>query len=157
MVTNTFAQGNGKGKHHHEFDQILSTKIAFFTQELSLTPDEAMKFWAVYNQGWENIMKEARNVRISLKAIKAATECNPPKSDAEIKNLMNDYFKACNKELEAKELLFGELCKIISVEKAARTFIAEEKFRVYLIKTLRKPGGGNNQQEKNQTGGSSQK
>lgn len=135
-----FAQSK-EAKKGHDFDHILSTKIAFFTNELNLTPDEAVKFWAVYNQGWENLMKESHNVRRSLKALRRAMESTPKKSSAEIKNLMNEYFKACRKDLDAKEILFEELCKVVPVEKAAKTFIAEEKFRVYLIKNLRGQGG----------------
>ena len=31
-------------------EKIQSLKIAFITQKLQLTPDEAQKFWPVYNQ-----------------------------------------------------------------------------------------------------------
>lgn len=138
-ISCAFAQEKGE-KKGQDFDHILSTKIAFFTSELNLTPDEAVQFWAVYNQGWENMMKESHNVRKSLKALRRAMESTPKKSSAEIKNLMNEYFKACRKDMDTKEVLFEELCKVVPVEKAAKTFIAEEKFRVYLIKNLRGQG-----------------
>ena len=30
--------------------RMMSEKVAFFTVELDLTPEEAQKFWPVYNQ-----------------------------------------------------------------------------------------------------------
>jgi hypothetical protein len=39
----TYAQQDGKG------DKIESLRIAFISQRLSLTPEEAQKFWPIYN------------------------------------------------------------------------------------------------------------
>ena len=41
-------------------DEIMSQKIAFFTQELDLTPEEAQKFWPVYNAGWKRLKQPER-------------------------------------------------------------------------------------------------
>jgi hypothetical protein len=87
-------------------------------------------------------MVQGYKVRKVLKSLREAIDSTPKKSDAQIKELMDKYFEACNKEMEAKETMFKELCKVVHVEKAAKTFIAEEKFRVILIKNLRNPKQG---------------
>ena len=45
-------QGNKPSEEQRkkEFERIQSEKIAFITQELDLSPEEAQVFWPVYNQ-----------------------------------------------------------------------------------------------------------
>lgn len=47
ITTNGFAQGPGGGG---QGDKIEALRIAFISQRLNLTPEEAQKFWPVYNQ-----------------------------------------------------------------------------------------------------------
>lgn len=136
--SNIFAQQEGnKNQGHKHHDHMISNKIAFFTQELDLTPKEAVQYWAVYNQCWDSLMVQGYKVRKALKSLRETIDSTPKKSDAQIKELMDKYFEACDKEMEAKKTMFKELCKVVPVDKAAKTFIAEEKFRVILIKSLR--------------------
>ena len=130
-------QENNKDQWHKNYDHMISNKIAFFTQELDLTPKEAVQYWAVYNQCWDSLMVQGYKVRKALKSLKEAMDDTQKKGDTQIKELMDTYFEACDKEMEAKETMFKELCKVVPVDKAAKTFIAEEKFRVILIKSLR--------------------
>ena len=51
---------------------------------------------------------------------------------------MDNYFKACNEEIKIQSELFEDLTKVLPVEKAAKTFSLEERFRVMLIKQLRR-------------------
>ena len=41
-------------------EQIKSLKVAFITNELALTPDEASKFWPIYNS-FEEKQQEIKN------------------------------------------------------------------------------------------------
>ena len=45
---------NAQEKKENRKEQIESQKIAFFTAELELTPEEAQLFWPVYNQNCKN-------------------------------------------------------------------------------------------------------
>jgi hypothetical protein len=67
-------------------------------------------------------------------ALKAET----PASDAEIKDLMGSYFKACEEEIAIQSKNFEEISKVLPVDKAAKTFSLEERFRIMLIRHLRK-------------------
>ena len=50
MTVPSFAQ-DGKGKRDESWkEKMRSEKIAFLTNEISLTPEEAQLFWPVYNQ-----------------------------------------------------------------------------------------------------------
>ena len=119
-------------------EEILSQKIAFFTQELDLTPEEAQKFWPVYNESGKKLQAARKNINLCLKELHTALKSENPTSDAEIKLLMDKYFKACEAEIEVQSENFEEIAKVIPVHKAAKTFSLEERFRVMLIKQLRK-------------------
>ena len=76
-------------------DEIQSQKIAFFTQELDLTPQEAQAFWPVYNENWKKSEAARRTINKSLKELNEALKQVPAVSDSDIKVLMNKYFRAC--------------------------------------------------------------
>lgn len=119
-------------------DEIQSQKIAFFTQELDLTPTEAQTFWPVYNACWKNSEAARREINKSLKELNEALKQEPALSDSDIKVLMNKYFRACEEEIKINTQSFEELSKVLPVSKAAKVFSLEEKFRIMLIRHLRR-------------------
>ena len=119
-------------------DEIQSQKIAFFTQELDLTPAEAQTFWPVYNACWKNSEAARREINKSLKELNEALKQEPALSDSDIKVLMNKYFRACEEEIKINTQSFEELTKVLPVSKAAKVFSLEEKFRIMLIRHLRR-------------------
>ncbi|MBK8353862.1 MAG: hypothetical protein IPL13_00425 [Saprospiraceae bacterium] len=54
-------QGNKKGQIG---DRIQAQMVAYLTSELSLTPQEAEKFWPLYNEykNKERLVKEAKSL-----------------------------------------------------------------------------------------------
>lgn len=119
-------------------EEILSQKIAFFTQELDLSPEEAQKFWPVYNEGGKKIHAAHKQVNRTLKEINNALSAEPAVSDKEIEALMGKYFTALKDEARIQEETYNAITKVLPVKKAAKTFTLEEKFRVMLIKQLRR-------------------
>ena len=125
-------------KKYPSREELQSQKIAFFTQELDLTPEEAQKFWPVYNEAGKKLQAARKEINMCLKELHTALKSETPASDAEIKLLMGKYFKACEAEIETQSDNFEEIAKVIPIHKAAKTFSLEERFRVMLIKQLRK-------------------
>lgn len=119
-------------------EELQSQKIAFFTQELDLTPEEAQKFWPVYNEGSKKLHSARKQINTSLKELNNALKGEEQISDAQIKSLMGNYFKACEEEIEIQAEMFEKISKIVPVEKAAKVFSLEERFRVMLIRQLRR-------------------
>jgi hypothetical protein len=93
-------------------EKIQALKIAFITQKLQLTPDEAQKFWPVYNQ-YDN---EIHNIELD-------------KSDP---NVIDKEEKLLN--IRKKYLTSFE--KILGPDKTNRLFNAERDFRGILIRRL---------------------
>ena len=119
-------------------DEILSQKIAFFTQELSLTPEEAQKFWPVYNAGWKKAEPAIKEIFSTIKEINETLKQEPAASDAKINALMEKYFKALQAESAINAETYAEVSKVIPLAKAAKAFTLEEKFRRMLIRQLRR-------------------
>lgn len=135
-----FAQPDQKKPHtkpHPSGEQIQMQKIAFFTSELQLTPQEAEKFWPLYNQLWEERGKARKETMIALHNLTQAVEADPAKGDSEIKKLSEIYLANYAMESELLKDHFSKFEKILPVKKAAKLLYAEEKFRRMLIKQLR--------------------
>ena len=125
--------------------QIQSVRIAFFTSELELTPEEAELFWPLYNKMWkekENYHNEAqktlRDIQRHIKGEqKLATE-------AELKALLTKYVDNNGAIGIIDKRYQTEFLAIISAEKLAMLYKAEEDFRMRMIHQLRrepeKPG-----------------
>lgn len=118
-------------------EEINAQKIAFFTQELNLTPQEAEKFWPVYNESWHARGKARRETMRSLDQLNQALEASPSVSDIRIQELSDAYIQNFKKEGDIYISYFNNFKKILPLRKAVKVFSAEEKFRVILIKQLR--------------------
>jgi hypothetical protein len=145
---NATVQGKNVGKGMMiNREKITAQKIAFFTEELNLTSDEAVKFWPVYNSCWKEKMEAKRATHQSLKALsQAAKDANS--SDSDVRNLADIYHKNYEKELELVSEHFAEYQKVLPIKKAALVTATEEKFKNNLIMQLR--GKGYQQRKMNQ-------
>ncbi len=93
-------------------EKIQSLKIAFITQKLQLTPDEAQRFWPVYNQ-YQN---EINTFQMESK--------NGPA-------LQNE-----EKLLDIRKKYLSAFEKVLGPEKTNNLFNAERDFRTILIRRL---------------------
>lgn len=123
-----FAQGPDWG------DRMKSEKIGFITSAVGLTSEEAQTFWPVYNK-IQDLHREATN-NMFMALQKLQTAIKEKKSEKEISNLLNDYIKAQSEANLIDGKYVKEYEKVISPEKVARLFIAEEEFRKMQIRKL---------------------
>lgn len=130
-VSSAYAQ---EGKRHNDGwrDKVHSEKIAFFTAELGLTPEEAQSFWPVYNEYRRKCDEAHHNVK---KAMFALDKKGENVSEKDMKKLVADYEAAFRKECEVTKD-FPDYTGIISEEKKAKLYLAEEKFRMRMIDRL---------------------
>ncbi|HIZ86615.1 MAG TPA: hypothetical protein IAC03_00415 [Candidatus Coprenecus pullistercoris] len=120
-------------------EQLESAKIGFFTTQMGLTPEEASKFWPVYNEYHKAICDARKATRDNFKAIKELAS-KENYSEAEMKRLMIRYTEECTKDDELERLYLDEFLRILPVDKVARMYIAEEEFRAKMIEMWKKPG-----------------
>lgn len=126
-----------QAQKHPSREEIHAQKIAFFTQELDLTPQEAEKFWPVYNESWRERSKARHETMANLNKLNKALEEDPAVSDSQVQALSDAYIKSFKREGEVYISYFNDFKKILPLKKAVKVFSAEEKFRVILIRQLR--------------------
>lgn len=122
--------------HAHESDwkeKLQSEKIAFLTLEMDITPQEAQSFWPVYNMVEKEKDAAFLEVITTHKALTAAVESG--KTD-EISTALENYLLAQNKMREADSNAAEEYKKVLPVEKVAKLYVSEEKFRRQHIRKL---------------------
>ena len=143
MAVSLFAQPQGHKQNEQqrkkEFERIQSEKIAFITQELDLSPEEAQVFWPVYNQCWKESL-EAHH-----KMMEAASEFRGQKgeelSDAELEKKLDAYIQANKASNQVMADWYPKFKKVLPIHKVAKLYQAEEAFQMRMINNLKKRQG----------------
>ncbi|MBO7117688.1 MAG: hypothetical protein J6V81_03310, partial [Bacteroidales bacterium] len=141
-----FAQGQGNRQQGNDWmARMRSEKIAFLTSEIGLTPEEAQAFWPIYNKAEA---ESSAAFDATMKAYRALEEAvRQKKSEKDISKLLDDYTTAVNNSQTANVKYVAQYKRILSAEKVAKLFVAEERFRNNQIHRLQ--GGGFNQNRNN--------
>lgn len=108
-------------------EKFMNEKIAFLTTEIGITPTEGQAFWPVYNQVQKDKDEAMHNVFKSYRAMAKAIE--EGKSNKEVEKLLNAYLDAQQAQREIDEKASDKYRKVLPVEKVAKLYIAEERFR----------------------------
>lgn len=109
-------------------DQVKAMKIGYMADQMSLTTDQSIAFWPLYNEYWKaryDLFDRKRKVQERICANKAA--------QSDIDELI---------AVEAEQALImkrfsSRFGKILSIDQTAKMFVAEENFKSVLLKTLK--------------------
>jgi len=93
-------------------EKVQSLKIAFITQKLQLSPEEAQHFWPVYDQ----YQKEVQ--------------------DLQLENRNSPVIEIEEKLLDIRKRYLGTFERMLGADKTNRLFTAERDFRTLLIRRL---------------------
>jgi len=121
------------GQPENDRERIQTAKIAFLSQKLELTPEEAQKFWPVYNefnQKKKDIQIERRIARLEMEKSSF--------SDEDAKKMISNEFKARKNELQLEEQYFQKFQEIITPKKVVRLAHAEREFNSRIIKRMQR-------------------
>jgi hypothetical protein len=117
-----------------ENERIAAFKIALFTRRLNLSPDEAEKFWPLYN--------EYDNRRLKLQQERSVTIRNINLNEGRMSDA--DLIKAGDKlvslqveEATLTQALHNKLKEVLPPAKVIRVYQAENQFRSQLLNELR--------------------
>lgn len=144
-------QGNDD-KKPRRWNEIMSQKVAFVTQQLQLTPEEAEKFWPVYNAASEEVWKASKKTLRAIAALVNSTKDDATQSEEEIKKLVANLDNCKMNEIKTFNKLFTEISKVLPLKKAAKIYGIEEQFRQHLIKNLSKRAPGQKPKEASKPG-----
>lgn len=118
-------------------DKIETMHIAYLSQKLNLTPEEAEKFWPIYNayKADQDKLRKQRMDNVQA-VIKAGGVDNM--SDADAQKLIADETDLETHQLELRKEYITKFQQAIPVRKVAKFFIAEDEFKRFLLNQLRK-------------------
>tara|TARA_B100001059_G_C17463604_1_gene393404 strand:+ start:23 stop:448 length:426 start_codon:yes stop_codon:yes gene_type:complete len=119
-------------------NRIKVYKIAYFTNQLSLTEKEAELFWPIYNDHEKVLIKLRKEERaeIYLKNINTTNINNI--SDIEAKIIIDSIEKIKNKITQENTTFYNKLKNILSYKKLVKLNLAEREFRKKLLERIRK-------------------
>ena len=113
-----------------EFNKKLnSMRVAFITQELDLSADEAKGFWPIYDA----YTAERGTLRKENRSMTTKSGMTADEAEASIEG----SFKNDAKEIELKKKYYGQLKEVIPVEKVAKLSEAEQEFRKQILKAAK--------------------
>lgn len=120
-------------------EKIESLKVAFITEKLDLSVEEAQKFWPVYNKYTAELEKSRKDFRGQMvDELKNLDQM----SNAEADKALRDMIEFRSKELDITKQYTNEFKKVIGPQKAVKLFVAEQEFKKELLKMLRQKQQG---------------
>ena len=137
----------------HKREMIDAMKTGFITKELDLSPEEAQRFWPVYNQYEKEMQALQKSHREKMKSAK---ENMDEMSDKDVEALVDDFIVEEQKELDIKKRYHVEFKKILPIKKVGKLYHAEEKFKKELLEKMKdqkppmKPNQPNGEMQQNQ-------
>lgn len=127
--------GNEFQKKGDDWKQkMMNEKIAFLTAQMEMTPEEGQAFWPVYNQVAKEQDEAMREVHRNHKELKKAIE--EGRSTKEVRKILESYLAAQEKLRMVDNGSADRFMKVLPVEKVAKLYLAEEKFRRQQIHKL---------------------
>jgi hypothetical protein len=134
------AQGRG--------ENIDALHTSYITEKLNLTSDEAKKFWPVYDE-YRSAKDELKKQRKSNNEMVRKAGGIDNMSEADVQKLIASESDVKTRELEVDKQYVTKFEQVLPIRKVAKFYIAEEEFKLYLLKQLgnRRGAGGMNRRE----------
>lgn len=126
--------GKLREKMQAKKDEVKSMKIAFITSELNLTPDEASKFWPLYN-AFEEKQKEIRQVRIKNNIDRSQN--SDKLTEKEALALIAQMESAEDDLHQLRKKFIASLKGVLPATKILKLKKAEEEFSKKLLQQIR--------------------
>jgi hypothetical protein len=133
VSNNIIAQSHeGKGERSEQFK---SMKIAFITEKLKLTPQEAQLFWPVYNE------YDAKREAIGKEKMESGRhfkETEETMTDKEAEEIADRFIVLEKQESQLMEEYNIKFKSVLPIKKVSALYVAEFQFRRHILQELKK-------------------
>jgi hypothetical protein len=135
----SFAQPGSRMKERfsQKKEQVKSLKVAFITNELSLTPDESAKFWPLYN-AYEDKQHEIRKTKFK----KTDSDALDQLSEKEASSILTQLENTDEELYLMKKKFITSLKGVLPSVKILKLKKAEEDFSRKLLQQYRNKKAG---------------
>lgn len=123
------AQGKLSEEKWKEFE---AQKVAYFTQALELTPEEAAVFWPLYNEMMKKKREQDGKFRETFREVHKAGKLTEAEEKQQVMRMLENEQKL----LDIKKEYYEKLMKVIPAQKVARLDRTERKFHKQLIQKM---------------------
>ena len=115
-------------------EQVQVERIAYFTEQMGLTAEEAQLFWPVYNE-MDNMRSALFEERAEIihKFMNESSKLN----DRQIDELLNRLAAIQQKEMALPAEYDAKFRKVLPARKVMNLYVAEMGFRNYLLQKMR--------------------
>ncbi len=114
-------------------DKIQAARVAYITDQLELTPQEAEKFWPIYRE----FAEKRKTIREQLKASQQTLDPSKTTEQNE-KEIVDRQFQMKQQELNLEKDYSGRLLKVISAQKLRTLPEAERQFRQMIFDQIQR-------------------
>ncbi|MBG8553797.1 hypothetical protein [Hymenobacter guriensis] len=121
------AQGGRRGER---LNQLESAKIAFLTDKLALTPEQAQRFWPVYNE----YSDKRRDLNRRLRQLR--TDNPESLTDQQLRDNLRQALALRQQEVDLEKDYFERFQKVISIRQTASLFVAERQFTKQVLQRV---------------------
>jgi len=122
--------GPDGGRRGQRLAQLENAKIAFITTRVSLTQDQAQKFWPLYNEFADRRRELNRNGRLLRRDVTEGL------TDAQIRDNITQSFALRQQELNLEKDYFEKFQRVISLRQVAQLLTAERDFTKEVIRRV---------------------
>ena len=134
------AISGAQGKVREKMERLKAMKVAFITNELSLTSDEAAKFWPVYNE-FEARQKTLRRQMSGSYKSRMESGSMDNLSDKEAAVALSQMEESEDKMHQLRRKFIADLKAILPPAKILKLKKAEEDFNKKLLQQYRAKAG----------------
>lgn len=120
-------------------DRIKTLKVAFITERVGLTSEEAQQFWPIYNEH-ENTLEEIRRKERAELEVNIARAQDLSNTDSE--RLLDRLLELQFEKQKVDQDFLSRLRTVIPAKKVLLLVKAEEDFKRQMIQELQKRRGG---------------
>ena len=130
------AHAQNDGRKGQRLAQLENAKIAFLTNRVTLTQEQAQRFWPVYNEF------SGRRRELNRSGRQLRRDIGEGISDQQIRENITQSFAMRQQELNLEKEYFEKFQKVISLRQVAQLFLAERDFTKEVIRRVAGRRGG---------------
>jgi hypothetical protein len=124
-------------------NQLDNARIAFITTRITLTQDQAQRFWPVYNE----FVAKRRDLNRTARQLRLATTNNAALTDAQLRDNFTQDFGIRQQQLNLEKDYFERAQKVLSLRQLAQLYQAERDFtKEVLQRVAGRPGAAPEQE-----------
>lgn len=114
-------------------EQIEAFRVAYYTRELSLTSEEAQRFWPVYNKYADELEANRERQRDTQAQLRQAFTGG---TDAEVESLLGKLMQLRQEEVAISVQYHALFKEVLPIRKVAMLYKAETDFKRKLLEHL---------------------